>query len=85
MINSLKDIGKLVLGACLFYTALFLLLHLAAGGEVVALPSGKAVFIVDGEQSNCTINATTDRSSSDLKADFELCLEQFEKYKEGGQ
>lgn len=79
--DTFKQISKLLLAACIFYTALFFLLHLAAGGEVVALPSGKAVFIKAGTQSGCTINATTDRSASDLEADFKICLKEFEKYK----
>ena len=83
--NTIKTMYKIVAGWVLFYAALFFLLHFAAGGEVVALPSGKAAFIKAGDQSGCTINATTDRSASDLEADFKLCLEEFEKYKEAGQ
>jgi len=72
---------NILIGSAVFWTALFSLLYFTSDAQVIPLPSGKAVFIKDRSQSHCTINATTDRSASDLKTDFEVCLKEFEKYK----
>lgn len=72
---------NILIGSAVFWTALFSLLYFSTPVEVVAFPSGEAVFIVNGTETNCTINATKDRSTSDLEKDFKLCLEEFEKYK----
>ena len=80
-----KSFTNIFIGSAVFWTALFSLLYFSSDAEVVPLPSGKAAFIIDDAYSNCTINATKDRVASDLEADFELCLKEFKKYKEGSQ
>ena len=75
---------NILVGSAIFWVAFFSI-YFSSDVKVVAFPSGKAVFIVNGTETNCTINATSNRNSSDLEADFEVCLQEFKKYKEEGQ